>query len=241
MNKTRIHLEDSPLFKVIPEEHRIEVDVPLPPLATRTDGEQKVFTYPACWLALHALSRMLDAEQTLEDNRHHHQPRRGRTEAKAHARTEWLLALLELSHLFRFYNAYLDQVSAPPVYHRFVTLVNVAKVAQEHTPALAQLGQPDLFHRIFASLKQRKDRGKGGLNVAEPILDGDITNCGTALSEFLRDKCKIDPVSPAHSAWYGSPVEQAEDVLDFLARKVSHPGVLQCCCSRSLAFRWVIV
>lgn len=67
INQTRVHLETSPLSTVrIGGYQRVSAKVRIPHVSSRTYNELEVFTYPAWWLALHALSRMMDAEEKLE-------------------------------------------------------------------------------------------------------------------------------------------------------------------------------
>lgn len=67
IHQTRIHLETSLLTRIIPEEDQlVSAKVRIPPLYSGTGDKQEVFTYPAWWLALHALNRMVDAEDELK-------------------------------------------------------------------------------------------------------------------------------------------------------------------------------
>lgn len=221
IDETWIHQEDSPLFKVIPRDDRVLAEIELPRLDTNGRQEiREVFTYPACWLVLHALSRMVDAEEELYDPGHPNQDQHSKK-----LRTEWFLALLELAHLYRFFGAYIHRPLAPGVNCHFAAIKNVATVAHEHTPALEQLGQPDLFHRVLRSLKQRRDRGPTELEVKEPILHGSRADCATALSRFLCEECKIDPLSETHSARNHAITiaDQAALALSFFAKQVSCP------------------
>lgn len=233
------------MFEVIPKKHELVSAVVRVPPVSSTIGdtdEQSVFTYPAWWLALHALSRMVDAEDALKAlrnamhmtgrlNQHEHsvQPTRvqhflrlnqAQHSAKEKARTEWLLALLELAHLYRIDNRYLERSLFPERWDNIV-LDTVAKSALEHNLELAEHGRPPLFHRIWQSLAQHTDRPR--LEVpTDPILDGTFSDWATALSDFLRDKCK-DPINLARSDWVDSTEYFAHFALYNLAEQVGCP------------------
>lgn len=229
MNETRIHLETSPLFKVIPEEHWVPAPVSIPPLDIMADSRPGVETYAASWLALHALSRMVDAEEELEylkvdgegrpdqhepsHANHHH--------AEEKARTEWVLALLELTLLYRLELAFINGPHPLGVNTERIYLETIATKAHEYTPALEEHGERDFFYRIWRSLTRRGARGWGWLNVQGRILDGANLDCREVLSEFLRDKCKTDSVSSIHSGWHDSIVRYVIYALNQLVRQVS--------------------
>lgn len=225
MNQTRIHLETSPLSRVIPEDHQlVSAEVEIPAFNWWTGKQQMIFAYPAWWLALHALSRMLDAEEELESHRvaitAAGRPNQAQHSAREKAQTERLLALLELAHLYRIYKTYRKQGLNPECLEN-VTVANVAQSARQHNLALAEHGRHPFFHRMWRSLTQRKDRRQVEV-VADPILDGTFEDCGTALSEFLRDKCK-DPVNPARPEYVGSTAYFAHFALFDLAEQVGCP------------------
>lgn len=141
------------MFEVIPQEGWVSAQVSIPPLDRTTDNRPSVDTYAASWLALHALNRIVDAEEELEYLRvagegRLHQHEHSHTDhhhAAEKARTEWVLALLELTLLYRLELAFRN---GPQPLGVNTELVSLRLSLQRHTsthPHLRSMGSETSF------------------------------------------------------------------------------------------------
>lgn len=203
----------------VPPEDVVSTQVFVPVLSPHGRSFVEVHTYAGKWLAIIALSTLVNAElrmgQLAADQA---------TERKA-TLDKWAVALLELVILFRLHSeaddtiGYLDRVPPPPV------LVSATWTSLGRT---AHSVDETLYATIRDSLERRQLEGQAASDDYDTVSWGSFAECSSSLEGWIRATCKLDVpgLLGQRERYLRSICGEARILFEYLYHEVSPPCAL---------------